>query len=580
MAGEALTPEAVALLKDPRISLPKYGVLQDQATGQISAYNPFAITERMQWDILSYVGDTPRTPPEPELDRPNGQTKFSVILKSRQTGASTCAELALYPMAMYTPGHFHVTIADKKDRADELHRRTQICHQHWPEELRYPSGQGETRQITFDHKGVMQVIAGGAHAFAVGYSLDSGHFSEIPLINEFAQQWSLTLPTVKNRNECRLIFESTPYPMSEPSSEWYMELCQSADKGEFRFQYNFYPYWDSKLNRHRWFDDWSMSNEEIGLLDKYGPLGLTKENLAFRRVMMDGDPEIRRNPALFAVFYPFNDIECWLVAGRSVISTRAIERQVQHIRAPIETFGPKRMNGEAAGKVYLPFNPNAVYALGCDPMGQGRDHGAWTILEVWDDHWEEAVSFKARMDDLEFAELLVEWATKYNAKVGFESNGVGMGLSAVLRMKNYPNLYYDANYNAGMAKTSDDKFVNALVDALLDCLVVHDAELLKNMRGYRGDKVIEVTQKAALLNPGDPGKNRRARDHWDDVSAMMVAVFVARSMPRRFRQKDPKPEKSSSEMTYDEWNAYANQVKKDEDKSAALLLNRRRHRRL
>jgi hypothetical protein len=170
------------------------------------------------------------------------------------------------------------------------------------------------------------------------------------------------------------------------------------------------------------------------------------------------------------------------------------------------------------------------------------------------------------MDYVEFAETVVTEAHKYKAKIGFERNGVGLGLGGIIRLKEYKYLYYDAPEKEGLHKSSSDTMINALVDALLDYLVIHDRKNLSHLQNYRADKLVQITQKASILNPGEPGKGRRDRHHWDDVSALEVAVMVARSMPRRTRAQPYLPPKPSAEMSYTEWSKYANEEAKRRSK--------------
>jgi hypothetical protein len=106
--------------------------------------------------------------------------------------------------------------------------------------------------------------------------------------------------------------------MSMPSTEWWRDQCRDAKLGMGRWVYAFFPFWDGKLNRRPWPKNSKLTAEEVGLLDRYGHLGLKKENLAFRRLMMETDAEIRRNPDLFKVYYPFDDVSCWIATAGSV----------------------------------------------------------------------------------------------------------------------------------------------------------------------------------------------------------------------------------------------------------------------
>ena len=137
-------------------------------------------------------------------------------------------------------------------------------------------------------------------------------------------------PSMINRDHSHVLLESTPSPMSEPSAEWWRDHCRDAKLGLGRWVYAFFPYWDGVLNQRPWPQDWSLENNEIQMLEQFGPQGLTKENLAFRRLILDTDKQMRRYPELFDVFYPKDDISCWFASSRGVIPRHVLDKQLKN----------------------------------------------------------------------------------------------------------------------------------------------------------------------------------------------------------------------------------------------------------
>ena len=87
-------PEQILdFLRNPKKSLPAFGKVHDQKTGQFVGYDPTRITDTMQTEIIDYLSDTPRTT--------YGQTKFLTILTARQMGKSLSVEYGCYPKAAY-----------------------------------------------------------------------------------------------------------------------------------------------------------------------------------------------------------------------------------------------------------------------------------------------------------------------------------------------------------------------------------------------------------------------------------------------------------------------------------------------
>ena len=151
-------------LQSPSKSLPAFGQVHDQRTGQFVDYDPYRLTKTLQAEILDYLSNPPQTP--------NGQSKFLTVLTARQMGKSLTAEYGCYPKAAFTPGHDHVCIADTKDRAEYLHKRVHHLHERWPRSVRSRTiPNREARQLTFRplQGGKMRVLS--AETGAVGSPL-------------------------------------------------------------------------------------------------------------------------------------------------------------------------------------------------------------------------------------------------------------------------------------------------------------------------------------------------------------------------------------------------------------------------
>jgi hypothetical protein len=370
--------------------------------------------------------------------------------------------------------------------------------------------------------------------------------------------------------------------MSQPSAEWYRDMCAEARRGQGRFDFLFAPFFSSLLNERKWKKGWTLSVEEQRLLDKHGPQGsqppsapgewryLTLENLAFRREVMQGDPEIRRNPDLFNVFFPSDPITCWVQPGAAAIPMHALER---HLRGVVTPW---------IGEVYQEYadpDQNALYVIGVDPAkGTGGDQASFQVLEVWGDSWEQVAVFSSNeTDSATLARIIIEKAEHWNnAHVIVENNGVGVGVLTHLELATNPegtvmrdevgnenryylkNLYYHtlatkAGQVAGVpagARTNAEALAG-LVDALMDRIVIRDAETLDQLQTYRRDKEIESSDKWTIMNPGRVARGRRRKHHWDRVSALTWAVYLARTMPSRYRPKT-EAEKEKERQTLDE----------------------------
>jgi len=513
-------PKLAEFLAVPSNSLRLYANVTDQEESQTVLYDPHRLTENLQATIVSYFSDTP-------VDE-NGYYRWLTVLGYRQGGKSTTAALCMYPMISYQEGLDSVIIADTQNRADYLFSRVNFCYDRWPEEIRTPKiSTREVRSLTLEQGSKMRVLTGDGEAVGIGQSVDLFLGSELAYWRNAARQYSLILPAMQNRKRSRLMLECTPAPLSESSAQWWMDKCRDSKGGVGRDLFAFFPFWDGKLNQRPWPKNSEVTEEERILLERYGGRGLRLEHLAFRRFTMNNDPEIRRNPELFGVYFPFDDVTCWIASGSGIIPAGILDK--------FHTLFPEKQGHKDDGYTeWFPPEPGAIYAIGVDPAGWGRDHHAFQVLQVWANEWRQVASYGRATDPNSFARILFDTGIKYNnALIGVERNGVGLAPIVLLREWGYPNIHYDSAFKPGVHKSNHDEWVSMLVDALLDKLHLVGEDSVSQVRGYRGDKIVERTPRAEIL-ASNPGR-RRARHHWDKVSALMVACAVAPFCPVRYR---------------------------------------------
>lgn len=553
---DRFTPSQLTQLRDPRISTRLFGqVLEQEGDASVGhdrlvPFDPYAISHKLQATTLSYMA----APPRDEL----GQTKWLVELGPRQVGKSTVGEIAAYPLAAYTPGFDHVCYCDVRSRAEYLHSRVQILHTNWPEDIRIESEfVKETRQLTFDRRygGKMRTKSLEESAAGIGQSPNSFHWSEVGFANDAGSFWSLTFPSMGNKKNVRVLLECTPTTAQEMSTEFWKTTCYDAKKGDGRWIYAFFPFWDGKINARPWPKGDKPDLEELRLLEKHEKNGMKLENLAFRRYTMAMDAKIRRNPELFDVFFPSNDVDCWSGAIRGVIRRDLVEKQRKRVLVP--------WNGPYME--YASPKAGAVYIIGSDPTGYGaRDHAAAQVLEVWEDRWEQVACYALNIGDPEaYARELVRIAERYNnAMIVVESNGVGAGTLTALSMIGYRNVFHQTFGKPGYASTgkSVQEGLGWLTDALMDELCLNDDDTVDQLGSYKNDKLIEDQPRTEMLRDGKPLKGRRPRHHWDKVSALIMAVVGARYAPRRRRIETPPDDlrtgRAFDDMSYAEQRAY------------------------
>ena len=536
-----------ANLLDPRVSLPLQATIVDQRTGRRTRYDPDSICPKLHNQLLWYFGEGPR-----DVD---GMAKWSITVGPRQSGKSLCNALCVDNVAAQLEGQTALIIADHDKRAKTLFRYVALSHQNRPRRLRPATVPvRETNQITYDHpEGVSRVrcLSGQNANTGIGLSPDVTQISEVPFIPDFGSFWFNFYPAMVNRAEARLSLEATPAPMTEPSSEEFKNLCADARKGHGRWLFTFVAFYETRLNERKWDPAWTLDAEEQKLLDKFGPGGahpqiggrwadmpvsnpgevryLTLENLAFRRQTIRDVSEIRRWPDLFFVFYPVDPISCWAMRGGGVIPSDVLEKHQRRIVVPWlphETY-----------KVYRKPNPGANYVIAADPAGYGHDHASFQVLEVWRDAVYQAAVFACpNVTPNNFSDKIVEVAKQYNqALIGVERNGVGLAVLAILERAlergEIQNLYYDkrgTKVKPGWhaSKQSIEESLGALIDELQERLWLFDSETVAQLADYRNDKLVKQADSRQILEPGNVGKGRRTKGHYDRASALALGCLL------------------------------------------------------
>lgn len=589
-------------LLDARVALPATATVTDQRTGRSLAYDPDAICPRLHNDTLWYYGEGPRDD--------NGMNKWMLTLGPRQSGKSLVSSLCVDNICAQLEGQTGLIIADTEERAKTLFRYISLSHRNRPRRLTPVTVPvRESNQITYDHPGGTSAIRclGGQTGLktGIGRAPDVTQISEVPFIPGFADFWFGFFPSMVNRANSFLTLESTPAPMTEPSAEAFKNLVAEARKGYGRWLFSFTAFYESTLNERRWDKSWTLDDEEHRLLRMFGPGGrhpniggkyandfidspgdpryLTLQNLAFRRMTIREVEVIRRWPDLFFVFYPTDSVSCWAIKGGGVIPSDVLAKHQGRVVIPWlphETY-----------KVYRKPQPGAKYVIAVDPAGYGHDHAAFQVLEVWRDRIYQAAVFACpNITPNKFTNKVVEVAKEYNqALIGVERNGVGLAVLALLEREldrgEIRNLYYDrrgvrAKPGWHASKTSIEESLGALIDELRERLWLFDAETVDQLADYRNDKVIKLSDRRELLAPGDAGKGRRTKGHYDRASALalgclLVQEVAAAKRPAYVSEESDQPEEVAKAhggpLTWEEREEIRKKKKKRDEYRKRLL---------
>jgi hypothetical protein len=575
--------KALKRLRDPMFTIPRFAKVKN-FNGQEAPADFSVIDANLKPAVAGFVADA---------DFENGEeTTWWVELKYRQAARSTNYELGGYALAQYRPGWDHCCLADTDDRAKYLHQRIQYAHHRWPKDVREPTYSAKERnQLTFQHGAVCRTLSAGQAAAGIGQSMDSFHASECGYYKAIDPDivWGDLYPAMAARPNCKVIFECT----STTQRSWWHDFCLAAKRGAenfSRFRYRFTPYYMSNITKKPWHKTWQLDNEELNLLEKYGKLGLTLPHLAFRRHAMANVPAIKKDPALFPMYYPFDDVTCWLKAiGRQTFRAGVLDKHIHSILVPwIES-------DEGKIKTFKSPVGSRDYVIGVDPCGYAaRDHASAQCFCVNPGDEHQAAVISGHMDPEEMVGTdeapgpLLRLARMYKALVVIEANGVGETTIALMRAAHYPHIYYRGKKSPGWNNNPKtiDEITGFMQEYLRDKWTISDEDTVEQLQSYRHDKRVEQAAGAEQLQIMANRRRsiRRDRHHWDKVSALLGVVVGARSRMWRslhlpVQQQDEVVEFSREAFTFDERVTHRKESAILDGKIEKLVARARRKRR-
>jgi intein/homing endonuclease len=145
-------------------------------------------------------------------------------------------------------------------------------------------------------------------------------------------------------------------------------------------------------------------------------------------------------------------------SGHTFISSDTMDTLFLGIQEPLEKLTIK-LNCEMW--IWKYPVPEHKYVIGADvASGQSDDKSAFHIIDTNED--EVVAEFVGKITPDKFAEVLVEWAAKYNiATICQELNNHGLLTAHVLKETRYPNLYYEKRvkniYSSYMPEAKEDE---------------------------------------------------------------------------------------------------------------------------
>lgn len=283
-----------------------------------------------------------------------------LILKGRQQGISTYVEGRFYWKVTHREG-VQAFILTHEDRAtDNLFKMVDRYHQNCPPEFKPSTGASSAKELSFDKlDSGYKVGTAGTKGTGRSSTLQHFHGSEVAFWPHADTHAMGVIQAVPREPNTEIFLEST----ANGIGNYFHAQWQAASAGLSSYITVFLPwYWqpEYRIPVNEGFQlRADEDDDEVALMDQFGPDGLTHEHLAWRREKIvelsakgSGDDGLWR----FRQEYPFTAAEAFQTSGEAGLIAPSIVL--------------------AARKRHASRSPTAANVVGVDPARFGNDRTA------------------------------------------------------------------------------------------------------------------------------------------------------------------------------------------------------------
>lgn len=405
-----------------------------------------------------------------DRERAAGRPPRIVILKARQLGFSTFAEMEVFRQCDLNPYQQALIAAHKAESAEYLFNMIDRAYENMPKALQRKKRYSTKRLIHFkDNDSRIEVQVAEE---ARGFTAQIVHLSELAFVAEADRLLTSILSGIPDTAESLLIVESTPNGIGNE----FHNLWVRASSGRSDWVAVFVPWFDDPTYvRRPWFTEDELmtptANEAMMRAQfLYREYSLSLEQVAFWLWTLNntcnGDLDRMEQE------YPSNDTDCFLASGRKVFERSGLKHYIEtsgvdRIRdeSPEERVARERtdqrshriewnasdtrnplitLDGAGPLRIYRKPQPRHRYIVSAD-LSAGDPGSDPSPLVVLDQHTLnlDAVWYGRKEPD-QIADIAYMLGWYYNrAKVNGEANNHGiLFYHRLIDELRYPNIYY------------------------------------------------------------------------------------------------------------------------------------------
>jgi hypothetical protein len=463
-----------------------------------------------------------------------------IILKPRQTGASTLTEAFLFWTVHTCPNTHALVLSMDNDSTRYIFDMARNFYENLPEGVKPMKRYSNRRELVFENpdeksrsrnpglRSRIEVQTAGKYVPPRGASFNLVHFSEVAFWPNATDIVPAIIPMVPDLPGTAIIYEST----ANGVDNFFYNEWMAARNGDSVFDPIFFPWTiipeyslplDSDEEREEILS--TLDEDEEQLLQQ----GVSVEQLKWRRRKIDS---MHGDSDLFKQEYPATEQECWMFSGEPIFSRKILKQikpQPPIWRGDIDVLNERLVpNDDGLLLVWEHPEPDAQYTIGVDTSsGTGADYSCMQVLKrTWPQGLGDQVAeWHGKVDPVALGQLAVILARHYNdAMLSIEINNHGLTTQSEAQ-RHYWN-FYRWQYFDRIGRTYTQKIgwetnistKPILIDRTIACLRsgligIRSEHLLREMWLY-------VRVPGTMTYTAESG-------HDDRVCAFMIAVVTS-----------------------------------------------------
>jgi|SRR5579872_1496222 len=323
-------------------------------------------------------------------------------LKARQPGVTTYEQAKSLHLVWGTPYTDALTLADARDRTDEIFEVTRRAIDHFPRALRPVLGEAQTREITFPGLDTRFLTDTARGEPGRGLTLGRLHCSEFAYFEDPEGALGSAGPALIPQGSV-VVLETTASGHGSAAHTFWQH---ATEKG---YRKLFFPWWVCDPTNYRLplFEPdelGPLSDEERTLIAHHG---VTLEQIKWRRAKI-----AEYDRTIFLQEYAEDEESCWAAAEGMFYDVGMLRELLLRAPAPCETHLNGTLNlyvgRDETGALDLPYGERLIG--GCDTAeGGGGDREAW-VIRSWPS-WRLVATWEDRYaEPTEAADILYTWS--------------------------------------------------------------------------------------------------------------------------------------------------------------------------